>query len=280
MIATAPAPDAAYADEPGGVALALESDEVHGLSEAEAVKRLDAFGPNLLHRAARPSYVRIAVRQLADPLTGLLLAAAAVSAVIGEGFEAGVIAAIVLLNAALGFVQEAGAERALLALSHAVELSASVVRDGRERTIPAAELVRGDLIVVREGDRVPADARVVAAERFAVDESALTGESAAVEKTSAQVAAGTTLAERFSMIYAGTGVTRGRARALVTATGEETELGNIARLASAAKPPPTPLQRRLGALSRAMIALGLAVMVVLAAGMLLRGASLHEAFLV
>jgi calcium-translocating P-type ATPase len=279
VIAAAPAQDA-YADVLGDVALALGSDEVDGLSEAEALDRLARFGPNLLRRAERPRYARIAVRQLADPLTGLLLAAAAVSAVIGEGFEAGVIAAIVVLNAVLGFFQEAGAERALLALSRAVELSASVVRDGRERAIPIAELVPGDLIVVREGDRVPADARVVAADRLAVDESALTGESAAVEKTAEQVPSATTLAERYSMLYRGTGVTRGRARALVTATGEETELGNVARLASAAKPPPTPLQRRLGALSRAMIAFGLAVMFVLAAGMLLRGASLHEAFLV
>lgn len=279
-IASAPANNAAYADALDDVALALKSDELNGLTESEAARRLDMFGPNLRRRAEQPSYVRIAGRQLADPLMGLLLAAAAVSAGIGERFEAGVIAAIVVLNAVLGFVQEAGAERALLALSRAVELSAAVVRGGRERTIAAAELVRGDLIVVREGDRVSADARVVAGERLAVDESALTGESAAVEKSSEAVLRGTTLAERSSMLYAGTGVTRGRARALVTATGEETELGNIARLASAAKPPPTPLQRRLGALSRAMIALGLAVMVVLAAGMLLRGASLHEAFLV
>jgi calcium-translocating P-type ATPase len=280
VIAPARPKGASYADAPGDVALALESDELHGLSEAEAANRLDTFGPNSLRRVERPSYVRIAGRQLADPLVGLLLAAAAISALIGERFEAGVIAAIVVLNAVLGFFQEAGAERALLALSRAVELSAAVVRGGRERTIAAAELVRGDLIVVREGDRVPADARVVASEWLAVDESALTGESAAVEKTTAQVSVGTTLAERFSMLYAGTGVTRGRARALVTATGEETELGSIARLASAAKPPPTPLQRRLGALSRLMIALGFAVMVLLAAGMLLRGASLHEAFLV
>jgi calcium-translocating P-type ATPase len=279
VIATA-RPTEAYADAPVDVALALESDKRHGLSEVEAANRLDRFGPNLQRRAERPSLVWIAVRQLLDPLTGLLLAAAAVSAVIGERFEGGVIVAIVVLNVVLGFFQEAGAERALLALSRAVELSAAVVRGGRERMIPAAELVRGDLIVVREGDRAPADARVVAAELIAVDESALTGESAAIEKTAEPVPAGTTLADRSSMLYAGTGVTRGRARALVTATGEETELGGIARLASAAKPPPTPLQRRLGALSRLMIAVGFAVMVVLAAGMLLRGASLHEAFLV
>ena len=272
--------DAAYAHAPDDVALTLESDALVGLSETEAADRLDSFGPNVLRRADRPSYFRIAVRQLADPLTGLLLAAAAVSAGIGESFEAGVIAAIVLLNGLLGFFQEAGAERALLALSRSVELSAAVVRGGSERTIAAAELVRGDLIVVREGDRVPADARVVSGERLAVDESALTGESAAVEKSSEAVPPGTTLAERSPMLHAGTGVARGRARALVTATGEATELGHIARLASAAKPPPTPLQRRLGSLSRAMIALGLAVMVVLAAGMLLQGATVHEAFLV
>jgi calcium-translocating P-type ATPase len=272
--------DAAYARAPDDVALTLESDELHGLSEAEAANRLDRYGPNELRRADRPAYLRIAVRQLTDPLTVLLLAAAVVSAAIGERFEAGVIAAIVVLNAVLGFFQEAGAERALLALRRTVELSAAVVRGSRERSIAAAELVRGDLIVVREGDRVPADARIVASERLDVDESALTGESAPVEKSPETVPDTVTLAERTSMLYAGTAVTRGRGRALVTAAGEETELGNIARLASAAKPPLTPLQRRLGALSRAMIGLGLGVMGVLAAGMLLRGASIHEAFLV
>ena len=105
------------------VALALASDERQGLSEAEAADRLESLGPNVLARAARPSYARIAFRQLADPLTGLLLIAAAVSAGIGERFEAGVIAAIVVLNAVLGFFQEAGAERALLALRRTVQLS-------------------------------------------------------------------------------------------------------------------------------------------------------------
>jgi magnesium-transporting ATPase (P-type) len=110
VIAPARPKGASYADAPGDVALALESDELHGLSEVEAATRPE-----------RSSYVRIAGRQLADPLVGLLLAAAAISAVIGERFEAGVIAAVVALNAVLGFFQEAGAERALLALSRAVE---------------------------------------------------------------------------------------------------------------------------------------------------------------
>jgi Ca2+-transporting ATPase len=155
-----------------------------------------------------------------------------------------------------------------------------VIRDGRERTLPAADVVPGDLVVVREGDRVPADARIAAAERLAVDESLLTGESAAVDKDAEPVPSETTLAERRSMLFAGTGVTRGRATGVVTATGTATELGLIADLAASAKPPPTPLQRRLAALSRLMVFLGLAVTALLSVGLLLRGASAHEAFLV
>ena len=269
-----------HSDAEEAIIAALGTDLGRGLSDDEATARLDATGPNLLGRTERPRYVRIAGRQFADPLVALLLAAAAVSAGIGELMEGAVIAAIVVLNAVLGFVQEAGAERALLALSRARELSATVVRDGRERTVPAAELVPGDVLVVREGDRVPADARIAGAERLAVDESLLTGESAPVDKSPEPVSAETTLAERTSMLYAGTGVTRGRARAVVTATGGRTELGRIAILAAAAKPPPTPLQHRLASLSRLMVALGLAVTALLSAGMLLRGASLDEAFLV
>jgi Ca2+-transporting ATPase len=270
-------PYAGTADE---LAAALGTDVVEGLTEAGADDRLAATGPNLVEPPKRPGYASIALRQLADPLVALLLAAAAVSVAIGERFEGAVIAAIVVLNAVLGFAQEAGAERALLALSRIRELSASVVREGRERTVPAAELVPGDLVVVREGDRVPADGRIAVAERLAVDESLLTGESAPVEKGPEPVTAGAALADRQSMLYAGTGITRGRATMVVSGTGSRTELGQIARLAAAASPPPTPLQRRLASLSRMMIALGGAVMTLLAAGMLLRGSSLHEAFLV
>jgi Ca2+-transporting ATPase len=241
-----------------------------GLTESEARRRLARHGPNELPARTRPAYGPIAARQLADPLVALLVAAAAVSLLVGERLEAGVIAAIVLLNAVLGFVQETGAERAVLALRGAIRPTASVVRDGREREVPAAEIVPGDLVVLREGDRIPADARVVAGELLQVDESALTGESLPVDKT----------AEPASTVYAGTGVTRGRGRAVVAATGRETELGRIAELSVAAKPPPTPLQRQLGRLSRAMVVLGVAVTAVLTVGMLAQGEPLEEAFLV
>ena len=112
-----------------------------------------------------------------------------------------------------------------------------MIREGTERSLPAAEVVPGDLLVVREGDRVSADARIFSAERLAVDESLLTGESAPVEKDTEAVPTGLPLAERNSMLYAGTGVTRGRATVIVTATGPRTELGRIAHLAAAATPP-------------------------------------------
>ena len=247
-----------YANPPDRVATALGTDPSRGLGEVEAAARLAAVGPNLIARARRPPYARIAARQLADPLVALLLAAAVVSAGIGELLEGAVIAAIVVLNAVLGFVQEAGAERALLALSRIRELSANIVRDGSERAVPATELVPGDLVVVREGDRVPADARIVAAERLAADESLLTGESAPREKVPRPSRPERRSPRATSMLYAGTGITRGRGTAIVSATGCRTELGQIARLAAAAKPPPTPLQRRLAWLSRAMLVLGAA----------------------
>ena len=241
------------------VARELGGDLVLGLSDAEAAARLIRFGPNRLPRARRPPYAAIALRQFADPLVGLLIGAVVVSALIGESIEAAAIAAIVLLNALLGFVQEARAESAVLALREVLEEHASVVREGREREVGVEQLVPGDLVVLREGERVPADARLVLAAGLAVDESMLTGESMPVDKALAAVPPETPLAERASMAYAGSSVTRGRGRGIVTATGSSTELGEIAGLTERAKQPLTPLQRRVGALTRLMVAFGVVV---------------------
>ena len=258
----------------------LGTDIESGLAEFVARRRLAEVGANRLPAPNRPPYLEIAARQMADPLVALLLAATAVSFLIGERLEALVIASIVVLNAVLGFVQEVGAERAVLALRAAIHPTASVIRGGHEREVSADEVVPGDLVILREGDRVPADARVAADERLELDESALTGESLAVVKTSATVASQTAMADRSSMVFAGTGVTCGRGRAIVVATGRETEIGGIATLTATARPPLTPLQQRLAQLSRAMVALGVAVTTLLTLGMLARGASLEEAFLV
>jgi len=261
------------------VAVDLGADPELGLSDREARARLASVGPNALERPDRPPYGAIAARQLADPLVALLVAAAVVSLAIGERVESFAIVAIVVVNSMLGFAQEVNAARAILALRGALTELAAVVRDGREREVPADQLVPGDLIVLREGDRVAADGRLVRADSLAVDESMLTGESVPVDKTTQPVAAAAPLAERASLVLSGTAVTRGSGRALVTATGARAEIGQVARLAERAKPPPTRLQRRLGSLTRAMVLLGLVITLVLAGIRLLQGASAHEAFL-
>ena len=258
----------------------LGTDASTGLTAVEASARLAQFGPNRLTRRERPAYLAIALRQAADPLVGLLAAAAIVSVVVGEGLQAAVIGAIVVLNGVLAYVQEAGAEREILALREALSPVASVIRDSRERQVPAGELVQGDVVILREGDRVPADARLVAAPGVQVDESSLTGESVPSGKASDPVPSSAPLAERTSMAFAGTAVTRGRATAVVTATGDATELGRVAQLTEAAKPPATPFQRRLGQLTRVMVVLGATITLALTGAMLLRGSDLQEAFLV
>lgn len=261
------------------VAAALDVEPRAGLRPTEAALRLERDGPNRIAAPSRPRYLRIAARQVTDPLVALLAGACGVSIAVGELTEAAVILAIVVLDAVLGFVQEAGAERALLALADMTPLMAEVRRDGRLVALPAVEVVRGDVLVVREGDRVAADARLLTARGLEVDESVLTGESLPVGKDAEPTAPGRPLAERTSMLFSGTAVTRGEAEAVVVATGAVTEMGRVGALAAQAVSPPTPLQRRLGALSRAMVAIGLAIAALLTLGMLAQGESLRESFL-
>jgi calcium-translocating P-type ATPase len=270
---------APHALAPAELAAALRSDLVRGLGDGEAERRLREYGPNRPHEATRPPYLKLALDQLLDPLVTLLLAASVVSIAIGDTVEGAAIAAILVVNGILGFWQEAGAERAVRSLSRSFTQTAQVVRSGRELTVDADQVVPGDVLVFCEGDRVAADARLIGANALEVDESALTGESLPVAKHPIAVAAGTPLAERTSMLHAGTAVTRGRAHGLVCATGPLTELGDIERLTAAARPPATPLERRLTRLARQMVVLGVLLTVTLAGLLLLRGQPVHEAFL-
>jgi P-type Ca2+ transporter type 2C len=270
-------PHAASAVE---LARALESDLDRGLSAREAANRLAIHGPNRPERLRRPRYLRLALNQLLDPLVALLVAAAVVSTAIGETTQGIAIAAILVLNGALGFWQEASAERAILALSEGFTHSAVVVRNGNEREIPAEEVVPGDLLLVTAGERVAADARLVEASSLDLDESALTGESLPVAKDVEPTAQDAPLAERTSMIFAGTGVTHGGGRALVSATGPRTEMGAIERLAAAAKAPPTPLTRRLGHLARQLVVLAVVITLALGGAILARGGGWSDAFLI
>ncbi|MGE5273597.1 MAG: cation-translocating P-type ATPase [Verrucomicrobiota bacterium] len=271
--------DEPHAASPAEVEGALESDLEQGLSSEEAGRRLELYGPNAPERQRRPPYLRLALNQLVDPLVLLLVAAAVVSVAIGDTVEGIAIAAILVLNGLLGFWQEAGAERAILALSQAFTKTALVIRGGVVTELPGDDVVPGDVLLVRAGDRVAADARLVDERALEVDESALTGESLPVAKRVEAVGAGTPLAERESMIFAGTAVTQGSARALVCGTGTRTEMGAIEVLAARAKAPPTPLTRRLARLARQMVALGISITIVLSALILLRGGAWDDAFL-
>jgi Ca2+-transporting ATPase len=265
--------------EPDELARVLDSDLTEGLDGTDAAERLAVYGPNRPREARRPPYLRLTLGQLLDPLVLLLLAASIVSVAIGDRIEGAAIASILVVNGLLGFWQEVSAERAVRSLSQSFTQTAHVVRSGAETTVGADEVVPGDLLVLAEGDRVAADARIVSANAIEVDESALTGESLPVAKQPGAVAAETPLAERVSMVHAGSAVTRGRAHALVCATGPRTELGGIEVLTAAAQPPQTPLERRLTRLAGQMVVLGVVLTVTLAGLLLLRGEPPHEAFL-
>ena len=210
-------------------------------------------GPNQLAVVAPTPFWRTLLQQFRNVLVVVLLFAALASGLLGHALEALVIGLIVLLAAVLGFVQEFRAERALEALRELSAPIARVLRDGREVVIPARDVVPGDVIVVRAGDRVAADARLTTVVSLGVDEAVLTGESRPVSKTAAALTeAQAAIADRTNMIYAGTTVVRGRGRAVVTATGMATEFGAVSDLVRSVAPGRTPLQENLDRLARSL----------------------------
>ncbi len=252
------------------VADALGVDPELGLDSAEAANRLAIFGQNQLDVHAPNPLWRRALAQFADPLILLLLAAVAVSLAAwwvegaqGMPIDAIVIAAIILLNAALGLAQQASADRALAALADLTLPMSTVLRAGRRTTIPSAQLVPGDVLVLDEGDRVGADARLFRTSSLRVAEAALTGESTPVEKGSATLTHPVELGDRSNMVFAESTVSRGTGRAIVTATGMRTEMGSIAELLARTPEEPTPLQREIGRLGRTLglVVIGIAIVV-------------------
>jgi cation-transporting ATPase F len=238
----------------------LGTDAERGLPVAEAARRLAADGPNLLPSTAPDSrFVRL-LRQLSNPLVVVLLVAGAVTLALGEYVDAVVVLGVVLANTVVGYVQEARAQSALRALQDLVSTDARVVRDGATRSVPSADLVVGDLVLVEAGDAVPADGRLLRSRELRVDESALTGESAPVAKDPAVLAVGTAAADQRNTVFAGSLVTAGAGACVVTATGADTELGGIDGLVSGVVSLETPLTRQLGRFSGILtvVILGLA----------------------
>ena len=256
----------AYRRTIGEVAAALDTDPRIGLRDVEAVERLARHGRNEL-AAERPTPAwRRFLAQFQDVLVILLLVATAISAGLwvheretSLPYEAMAIFAVVVLNAIMGYVQEARAESAVAALKEMSADDATVIRDGERRSIPAAELVPGDVILVGEGDTIPADARIIESAALQTAEASLTGESLPVSKDPAPVAGDAVLGDRNDMLFSGTAATYGHGTAIVTATGMRTEMGRIAGLLKATREESTPLQREL---DRTGKLLGIVVMLI------------------
>ena len=229
---------------------AVESTAEGGLSAGEARRRLERLGPNALPEPERRSLTSVFVGQFRSPLIYLLFAAAGIALALGHVSDSVVIFTVVLLNALIGTFQEGRAERSLEALRKLSGNKARVMRDGNEVIVEARQVVVGDLLVLDAGDAVAADARLLHGSALQLAEAPLTGESVPVGKSLLPVTMDTPLADRRNMVYAGTHVTAGRARAVVVATGADTEIGHIARLADAAVQPQTPLERRIAQFGR------------------------------
>jgi P-type Ca2+ transporter type 2C len=236
----------------------LKSTE-SGLSGSDVTSRLRKYGPNELQQAKKKSKFAIFLSQFKSILVILLIAAVIISLAIGETIDATVIAIIVVANAVLGFIQEYRAEKAMEALKKLSAPQAIVIRDGKEQKIHAKDLVPGDIIILSEGDRVPAAAKLLEAYSLQTDESALTGESTPVEKTVGTVTEKCAVADRNNMVFMNTVITRGRGKAVIVATGMDTEIGHVAKMIQTVEEKDTPLQKKLEAVGKSI---GLAVIVI------------------
>src|SRR5438093_2752900 len=241
----------------------LHTDVQHGLAPTEAAQRLQQDGPNALRQSKTVSPLALLAGQFGSLVIWVLIGAALVAAALGEVVDGIAILTIVILNAVLGFFQEYRAERAVAALARLTAPRARVVRGGHAAVIAAAEVVRGDILLLDAGDLVAADACLVDAAILHTNEAPLTGESQPVEKQAGLCAPETPLAERSNMVFLGTSITRGSGRAMVVATGMDTEVGHIATLLETASSDVTPLQRRLDQVARRLLwaCLGLVALV-------------------
>jgi len=266
----------------------LPCDEIESLLETDSEKGLDTFavahrqahfGPNRLTLKKGHSPLVLFLLQLNQPLVYILLVAAAITFLLQEWVDSGVIFGVVLVNAVVGFIQESRAVKAIEALAQSMEGTATVVRAGRKTRIQSAEVVPGDLVLLQSGDKVPADLRLLRTRELQIDESALTGESIAARKQPEQLVPETVLADRTNIAYSSTLVTYGTGAGLVVATGDGTEIGQINTLIASAETLATPLTRKITQFSGTLlwIILVLAGLTVLAGW--LRGNSLLDTFM-
>jgi len=250
-----------------------------GLTSAEAADRLKAVGPNQLPAPPKEGLLKRFFKHFNDILIYILLFAGVAKAFLGHWVDAGVILAVAVINAIVGFIQEGKAEEALEGIRKMLSLRAHTRRAGEWVELDAAELVPGDIVRLRSGDRVPADVRLIDAVNLRVEESALTGESVPTDKKVEPVDANAGIGDRRCMAYSGTLVTAGRGMGVVTATGAATELGRISRMMAEVESLATPLTRQMAAFGKTLsfVILGMAVVMFLI-GWLLHGRGLDELF--
>ena len=262
----------------------LDTSAAYGLSDETAAARLAQYGPNELVEKGAKSPLAIFLEQFKDLMVIILIVAAVASAVLGEVEEVIIIMAIVALNAVIGFTQEYRAEKAIAALKKLAVPSVTVIRNGRLTEITAAALVPGDVLRLETGDVIPADGRLLESVNLRVQEAALTGESEPIGKHIAPLASrngqAPPLGDRRNMVYMGTAVSYGRGLAVITETGMQTELGNIAELIQGVQEDQTPLQRRLDHLGKILGYVAIAIVAIVVVLGLLRGEQLSSLFLV
>ncbi len=260
----------------------LESDP-EGLDQNEAQERLDQFGPNELQETERVTKLDILIEQFKNPFVYILVIAGVISVIGGHEVDAIVIGVIILINAAIGFFQEYRAEESIQALMERAAPEATVRRrtngESEEMDIPASEVVPGDIVLLNTGAQVPADARLLETANLDVNESALTGESVAVSKTVDPVDEKAEVAERTSLVYGATAITRGRGTAVVIATGHDTEIGQIATMIKETEKGESPLRQQLVSLGKKFVYLAASMSALVLVIGLLRGFELAEIFM-
>ena len=258
----------------------LNTAAATGLTQAEATQRLEQYGPNALIEQGLKSPWKILLEQLTNVMTIILIIAAIISFFLGDLLDAGVILAIVVLNAGLGFRQEYKAEQSMAALKQLAVPVVKVRREGQVKEISSHDLVPGDIVLLETGNKVPADGRLLESANLRLEEAALTGESEAVEKDAEAVyQTEKSLGDRRNMVYMGTVVSYGHGQAVITTTGMQTELGHIANLIQTVEQESTPLQQRLNRLGVVLAAAALAIVGVIFVLGLWRGNALSEVFL-
>lgn len=260
--------------------IAAQGSDPAGLTEAEVADRRIRFGPNRLAQAKRRGPVARFLAQFHDALIYVLLAATVVTAALGHWIDSLVIFAVVLVNAVIGFIQEGKAESALKALRAILAPHASVIRNGRRKTIAGGEIVPGDIVLLEAGERVPADIRLTESRSMRIDEAILTGESVAVDKTTSPVDGASALGDQTSMAFSGTLVTYGQGRGVAVATGAHTAIGRISGMLLEVTILQTPLTRQMNTFARWMSGaiLGLAALV-FTFGLLVRDYGFNEMFM-